>query len=141
MKKYKYLIASLLLIIITSIFLLNNYKKKKIYILYEKKDSICYQTIDKYYKNKYYILCDKEKIIFFDKKNEPIKIKRIQDLKKFKTVSKKFIFQKLPNSLHYKKLNDSDYNESKEFEYYIIEKDNLKQQIKIVPVTQIIILS
>jgi len=141
LKKYKYLISLLLLIFSFLITIYFNQKKQNIYILYETNFSECL-NINNYYKKEYFIICDKNRTILFKRrKDKQPKIKKNSALKEFKIISYEKLFKEFSDSIIFGSQNNFLFKNHKNYRIYIIIKDTLKNQINIIPVKQVQILS
>ena len=123
LKRYKYIVGSLLILFFCSLVLYNYYKKKDIYILYDNfKD--CH-NVEKYHKAMYYGMCYKNNEIFFEK-NRNKKEYEIKDINRFKLISKDEFF----------KIN---FNRFKDINLFLIVKKD--SEFVIIPVKPIKIIS
>ncbi len=91
-KRYKYLIASIL-IVIAVIFLMTQFERKKIYVLYDDSTFFC-ENVEEYEKNKYH-MCDKLGNIIFFQEIKHESIRKINDLSEIELTSKDALFQGL----------------------------------------------
>jgi len=87
LKRYKYIIGTLLVFLFCFLILNNYFSKKDIYILYDDfKDC---QNVKEYEKSMYYGMCYKNDEIFFKKDKKEYEIK---DINKFKLTPKDEFF-------------------------------------------------
>ncbi|MGV8813692.1 MAG: hypothetical protein ACOH2D_06235 [Gelidibacter sp.] len=119
LKKYKYAFGALLVFLFCFLILYNYSRKKDIYILYDNFEDC--QNVREYEKLMYYGMCYKNDEIFFKKdKNE--KEYEINDIKKFKLISKDEFFK-------------IDFNKFKDMNLIlIIKKDKGYEIINVKPI-------
>ncbi|MCL7763203.1 hypothetical protein MPF19_07235 [Polaribacter sp. Z014] len=143
MKKYKYLIASVLLIILMIlIFIPRN--PERIYFIYDKDLNACNQKIIWHGSIKdSYLICNHSKFIYF-KKNQEKKsiITNLSKIDNYKILSKDELLKRFHNGINYRVKNDFDLlDRYKKFDFRLIIRDTILNKIEIIPVNNIRILS
>ena len=142
MRKFKYLIGSIILIIIMILIFIPR-KIEKFYIIYDKNENNCNQKIiEQNFVNGSYIICDDTKFINFQKSTEEkAKTMSLNTLEKFKIISNKELLEKFNNNLNSKTKNDFDLlDREKKFEFNLIIIDKELGVLELIPVKQIRVL-
>lgn len=136
MKKYKYLIGSVLLIIFVGLILMPR-SPERVYVIYDSSLNDCSPKIlkENFIKG-YYIICDESKFINFTENKEKKSItKNLNKIKNYTITPKEEILQRFSSFFFLRIKNDFDLlNRYKKFDFNLIIKDTILNRIKIVPV-------
>lgn len=143
MKKYKYLISSVVLIILM-VLIFKPRKPEVFYIIYDKNESFCNQKIIEQNLTKdSYIICEDSKFInFIENPEEKSETMNLKTLKDFKIISTNKLLERFNNnSINNSKHNFDLLNRKKKFEFNLIIINKDLDNFKLIPVKQVIVLS
>ncbi|WP_129366462.1 hypothetical protein [Lutibacter sp. HS1-25] len=128
-KRFKYILASVLLIIVVLTAVYLNQKRTEMYVIFDSDFSNCTNVKDSY-KKMFFVVCDGDKTILFLKKDDiPSKTKNIGFLNKLNIISTEELFEKF-----YSEPFESDKNNPKKVNMFLIIKNETSKQIEIIPV-------